>query len=267
MNSCRLYGHPPYTVAVLHGGPGAAGEMAPVARELAGEYGIIEPLQTACCVDGQIDELAHQLTAHAQIPAVIIGFSWGAWLACLLAARYTQLVRSVILISSGAFESRYAQGIMQTRLSRLTPSQCDEVTALIDKLNDQQCPNKNDLMVRFGHLMSIADAFEHIEHEPEQVQCSYQIFSSVWNEAAHLRESGELLNRARKITCPVAAIHGDYDPTPFAGITKPLRVLPSLETILLPRCGHTPWYEKHARNSFYCVLRRLIGKHVSPETI
>lgn len=31
MNNIRVYGEPPYSVAVLHGGPGAPGEMAPVA--------------------------------------------------------------------------------------------------------------------------------------------------------------------------------------------------------------------------------------------
>ncbi len=31
----RRHGAPPFTAAVLHGGPGAAGEMAPVAQELA----------------------------------------------------------------------------------------------------------------------------------------------------------------------------------------------------------------------------------------
>ena len=31
MKNCRTWGNPPYTVAVIHGGPGAAGEMAAVA--------------------------------------------------------------------------------------------------------------------------------------------------------------------------------------------------------------------------------------------
>src|SRR5215467_3183039 len=53
----RTYGSAPYTVAVVDGGPGAAGEMAPVARELAGDRGILEPLQTATSLEGQVEEL------------------------------------------------------------------------------------------------------------------------------------------------------------------------------------------------------------------
>lgn len=42
----RTYGQAPFKGAVLHGGPGAPGEMAPVAKELARFCGVLEPLQT-----------------------------------------------------------------------------------------------------------------------------------------------------------------------------------------------------------------------------
>jgi hypothetical protein len=35
MKNLRIYGKAPFNVAVIHGGPGAVGEMAPVARELS----------------------------------------------------------------------------------------------------------------------------------------------------------------------------------------------------------------------------------------
>ncbi|MHA2061833.1 MAG: alpha/beta fold hydrolase, partial [Candidatus Sifarchaeia archaeon] len=35
MKNLRIYGNKPFNIAVLHGGPGAPGEMAPVARELS----------------------------------------------------------------------------------------------------------------------------------------------------------------------------------------------------------------------------------------
>ncbi len=47
MNNPRKYGSKPYNVAIIHGGPGAPGEMTPLAQELSGDFGIIEPLQTA----------------------------------------------------------------------------------------------------------------------------------------------------------------------------------------------------------------------------
>ncbi|MHA1167837.1 MAG: alpha/beta fold hydrolase, partial [Candidatus Hodarchaeales archaeon] len=35
MKLLRKHGKPPYSIAVIHGGPGAGGEMAPVAIELS----------------------------------------------------------------------------------------------------------------------------------------------------------------------------------------------------------------------------------------
>jgi len=80
LKNYRTYGSAPYAVAVVHGGPGAAGEMAPVAQELARGRGVLEPLQTATSLAGQVDELRVTLESHAVPPVVLIGFSWGAWL-------------------------------------------------------------------------------------------------------------------------------------------------------------------------------------------
>jgi hypothetical protein len=46
MKNLRKYGTSPFKLAVFHGGPGAPGEMAPVARELSSLGGILEPLHT-----------------------------------------------------------------------------------------------------------------------------------------------------------------------------------------------------------------------------
>src|ERR1039458_2668780 len=82
----RFHGTAPFRVAVIHGGPGAAGEMAPVARRSSRNDGVLEPLQTARSVEGQIEELREALSRHSQLPAVLIGLSWGAWLSLLTAA-------------------------------------------------------------------------------------------------------------------------------------------------------------------------------------
>lgn len=57
MDHIRKYGVSPFAVAVIHGGPGAFGEMASVAQELAGVRGTLKPLQTSFSVEGQVREL------------------------------------------------------------------------------------------------------------------------------------------------------------------------------------------------------------------
>ena len=61
MKNIRKYGKAPFKVAVVHGGPGAPGEMAPVARELSKDYSVIEPFQRSFTIDGQVKELYNDL--------------------------------------------------------------------------------------------------------------------------------------------------------------------------------------------------------------
>jgi pimeloyl-ACP methyl ester carboxylesterase len=57
----------------------------------------------------------------------------------------------------------------------------------------------------------------------------------------------------------VIAIHGDYDPHPAEGVQKPLSsVLRDFRFVLLEKCGHTPWLERQARESFYHILKEEI---------
>jgi len=73
MKNLRTYGQAPYHVAVLHGGPGAAGEMAPVAREIASAGGVLEPLQTATSLPGQIEELRMVLEQNGNRKCILGG--------------------------------------------------------------------------------------------------------------------------------------------------------------------------------------------------
>ena len=87
MKNLRKYGKAPFSVVVVHGGPGAPGEMAPIARHLSKKQGVLEPLQASNSVDGQIFELKTIIEKNAQMPIVLIGWSWGAWLSFMLAAK------------------------------------------------------------------------------------------------------------------------------------------------------------------------------------
>jgi pimeloyl-ACP methyl ester carboxylesterase len=64
------------------------------------------------------------------------------------------------------------------------------------------------------------------------------------------------------VQCPILAIHGDYDPSPAAGVRDPLaRVLKvPFEFVVLENCGHTPWLERQARARLYEILRRELAE-------
>jgi pimeloyl-ACP methyl ester carboxylesterase len=246
-------------VAVVHGGPGAPGEMAPVARELSSICGVLEPLQTKDSLDGQVEELYNILKGNGEIPIVLIGFSWGAWLSFVVAARCPALVRKLILISSGPFEASYADGIVPERLTRLSEAERIEILSIVDILNQPSVKDKDGPMARLGELFAKADAYDPLPHRSEALGFNYEINQRVWAEAGEMRASGELLALGKKIVCPVVAIHGDYDPHPAEGVRGPLsRVVRDFRFILLEKCGHEPWLEKYARNEFFQILKGLV---------
>jgi len=259
----RTYGSAPYTVAVVHGGPGAAGEMAPVARALAHDRGIVEPLQTATSLEGQVEELRVTLTSYTALPVVLIGFSWGAWLSYIVAAQYPALVRKLLLVASGPFDQRYVTQLQETRLQRLNAQDQTEWHAISRALRDPAAADTDALLARLGVLAFMTDTYDPIVSVSEVAQTinpQGDIFQRVWATAAEWRRNGTLLELGTSIQCPVVALHGDYDPHPAAGVQRPLSVLlKDFRFVLLQHCGHTPWWERQARDSFYQAIERELA--------
>lgn len=258
----RFHGIAPYRVAAIHGGPGAAGEMGPVARRLSRDCGVIEPLQTARSVAGQIEELRRGLAEHSQTPAVLIGYSWGAWLSLLLAAHYPELCGKLILVSCPPLVEPAAAELRTRRLDRLDDVEKAEFEAVLASLGDPAAPDSDHLLETLGRLAAKADAYSLIDEtiKPGEVRVDAAIYRAVWNEAAAMRRSGELLRQARMVRCPVVAIHGDADSTPVEAVAGPLSAaLAGFRMIVLARCGHTPWLERYAQEHFYRALLEEIG--------
>ncbi len=258
----RRYGNAPYRVVTIHGGPGAAGEMAPVSRELGKLIGVVEPLQTADTVNDQVEELALTIQESANPPVFLVGFSWGAWLAYLCTAKFPELVEKLILVASGPFEDKYAQEINTTRMQRLTPEEREEYTECVRELVSGRSSRLESALERLSALSEKADGYDVLppfEQDNKLMSFNPHIFKSVWEEAAKLRHSGDLIQYGRQIKCPVVAIHGDYDPHPAIGVEEPLtRVIEDFRFISIEKCGHRPWRERHAREIFFSILETTL---------
>lgn len=271
------HGDTPASIAVLHGGPGAPGSAAGLASGLAAGLakrqihglpdslsGVLEPHQSALTVDGQCEELDQQLKAHAVLPAVLVGWSWGAMLGLLYAARHPELVSQLVMVGCGPLETRYATNIMTERLQCLTPEERREAQQLISSLLKQPAQGASDAelnrrMARFGLLMDKADSVDPIETKSSGV-CDYAQHMSIWTEAAKLRGNGEMLKAAAALECPVTIIHGSHDPHPIDGVRRPLEQVHSdVRVFSLENCGHTPWNERQARDEFFSILVDVVA--------
>jgi pimeloyl-ACP methyl ester carboxylesterase len=131
----------------------------------------------------------------------------------------------------------------------------------MERLNDPTTENKDTTMARVGELISKADSYDVVKHEDEVLGVQYRVFQNVWSDAEELRSSGQLLQLAGQIRCPVTAIHGDYDPHPADGVKKSLSVvLKDFRFILLKKCGHTPWIENQASGEFFKIIRQELKR-------
>ncbi len=261
----RTYGSAPYQIAVIHGGPGAAGDMEPVARHLEDNFDVIEPIQQALTVQGQVEELHELLLEQACSRVTLVGHSWGAWLSFILAAKHPEQVKKLILVGAGPFEEKYISQIEAARMTRLNLDERAEYHQLLELLNDPGHEPQPGALARLGSLVNRTDSYQLTPNLPfatpaeKLTDAPDRIYATIWPEAAALRRSGELLNLASKITCPVFALHGDHDPHPAAGVSEPLtKNLKNFRMLVLERCGHTPWLEKQASEKFYALLSHAI---------
>lgn len=265
MVTVRKHGNEPFHVAVVHGGPGAAGSLELLAKQLGGRRDVLEPIQTATTLNGQVEELRQTLQEHAAAPVILIGHSWGAWLSYIVSARYPALVQKLIMVGNGPFEAKFVAAIIDNRLKRLDEHEGAEYLRLLKALDTPGIPAAEAQLSRLGELAHKADTYDAVSvparapftglpHTPSE------IYQGVWPEAARLRSTGELLELAAAIRCPVLAIHGDCDPTPTEGVRAPLAAhLLNFRMIVLNKCGHEPWLEKQATAEFYAILEREIS--------
>ncbi len=262
MNNLRKHGEKPFKIAVIHGGPGALGEMQPIARFLASNWGVLEPFQTEISLEKQIVELKEILEDNEEKSIVLIGFSWGAWLSYIFTARFPTLVKKLILVGSGPYKQEYVKDIEQTRLSRLSTEEKQEYQLIIKNLSDPSFNNRNQIFMRLGELASKTDSFDPLKDEfekPEIEKVKDLDFSNVLNEVLELRRKDELIRFSKQINCPVVAIHGSYDPHPAEGVKKPLsNAIKDFQFYLIDECGHKPWIERKIKDEFYKILNDII---------
>jgi pimeloyl-ACP methyl ester carboxylesterase len=255
----RKYGTEPYVLVLVHGGPAAAGYMAPLAEKLSGITGVIEAFQSRATIPGLIQELRDTISEHATRPVILLGHSWGAWLSVLYSARYPEDTKKLILVSSPPFEEAYAKEIQKTRMERLDADGRKRLNSLNHKLRHPGTLNRDAVFLEIAGLIRQADAFRIHKISRPVTTFSFSKYNAIWSEALPLRASGELLHKASMLSTPVVALHGDYDPHPWMGVSDPLeKNLEEFHFQLLENCGHEPWNEKFASEDFYRILEKEI---------
>lgn len=256
MERFRQYGRGIPRIVLVHGGPGAPGELRPLARILEKKgYASLEPFQSATTIDGQIEELRDQLEEAGIKRCLLLGYSWGSWLSILFAERYPDMIERLILVSTPPFTYEDSLEINTRRMGRLTEEQRGEVATLIGDLDADSKEQREQAFRSLALLFRSADAYSLLTEQEYVEEYQVDTFKTVWAEAEQRRASGALFESFQSLQLPLVFVHGDEDPHPSTAILKLLKGL-ELDAMYyeIPNCGHSPWLERFGQFRFLSIL-------------
>ena len=256
----RTYGRSGPAIILLHGGPGAPGEVAPIGRELADSFRLIEPFQRSSAAEpltvaGHIADLHDLVMAcGADHKPVFIGFSWGAMLALAYAAAHPDSTGPLILVGCGTFDQRSRDQLNRTLADRTTPEVRNaEHRAASLPMDDERLRASAAACMPLYAYAPVTDELEH-EHIDARAH------EESWRDMLRLQADGTYPAAFTSIKTPVLMLHGDFDPHPGPVIHASLqRYIPQLAYRELAKCGHYPWIERYAAAQFYESIREWLA--------
>lgn len=253
----RSYGVEGSYVIVLHGGPGAPGYMAPVARGLADTFRVFEPLQRGSSdepltVARHVRDLKEVLDTRcpATRPA-LVGSSWGAMLALAFAAAHPSQAGPIALVGCGTFDLRAREDMNRILTERVEEELRRRLECLVDEI-----PDLDERLEATGNLLLPIYSHDAMSEELDLTSCDARAHEESWDDMLRLQEEGIYPAAFRSIESPVLMLHGAVDPHPGELIRQSLAPhLPQLEFHEWKRCGHYPWLERAVRDEFFATLK------------
>jgi pimeloyl-ACP methyl ester carboxylesterase len=248
----RVYGDRGPLVLVLHGGPGATGSAAELARALGARCRAVEVWQRRSeDGGGPLTVARHVADLHDHVvacdePPALVGESWGAMLALAYAAAHPAAIRGLVLVGCGTFDEAARAEIRARLAASVTPA----MHAALDRLPADDIEGRHQILGRLYDVDALVEP-----PDPDAPPFDAAGHHETWDDMLRLQADGTYPAAFAVIRAPVLMLHGADDPHPGAMIRDGLRaVMPQTEYRELARCGHRPWLERAARDAFLAVL-------------
>ena len=261
----RTYGTSGPLVIVLHGGPGVAGHMAPVARGLADSFLVLEPFQRGTgaqplTVADHVEDLRELIESRcAGARPALVGSSWGAMLGLAFAAAHPDLAGPLVLIGCGTFDPT-ARARMQAEVE----ARMGIALRLRLEQLPEEFPDPDQRFKARGDLILPLYSYELVTTDLEAEKCDARAHDETWADMLRLQQQSVYPARFAAIRSPVLMLHGAVDPHPGRMIRASLKpYIPQIEYREWEQCGHYPWLEKSARDEFFGVLRGWLASHLA----
>jgi len=265
----RRYGSAGPVVLVLHGGPAAAGEAAPLARGLATRFQVLEPWQRGSggaplTVARHVADLAALIAAlDAAPPPALVGESWGAMLALACAAAHPESCAALVLVCCGTFDPDSRAAIparLAARIDRQTRCELERLAGLeLDP--EERLRRRYALLEPLYHVDPLP-----VEQDPQAPPFDVRAHRETWADMLREQARGTYPAAFAAIRVPVLMLHGAQDPHPGREIHALLRrYMPQIEYREWARCGHQPWRERHAREEFFEQMNAWLHLQLRPK--
>jgi pimeloyl-ACP methyl ester carboxylesterase len=233
--------------------------MAPVARGLASSYRVVEPFQRGSgrerlTVARHVADLHEVINFYAaRCHPALLGTSWGAMLALAYAATYPSSTGPLILVGCGTFDPT-ARAELQTNIAERMN---DEIRARL-KCADQL--DQDERLKASAEAMMPIYSYDVLASPHEEDKVDARAHYETWDDMMRLQAEGIYPAAFAAIKVPILMVHGTFDPHPgrliFAGLRP---YLPQLEYRELERCGHYPWLERVAADTFFSLVREWLA--------
>jgi pimeloyl-ACP methyl ester carboxylesterase len=240
--------------------------MAPIARELAGEFRILEPFQrgsggTPLTVACHLEDLNEVIGSFAgETPVHLVGFSWGAMLALAYAAARPGRARGLVLIGCGTFDPAARERFEATVKERMD----ERLRARMDGLDNEIADADERLRLKAELLLAVY-SYDLVTTDLENERVDARANRESWEDMLRLQREGVYPAAFATVDAPVLMLHGARDPHPGRMIRASLEPhVPHLEYHEWESCGHYPWLENEVRDDFYARLRSWLSSRSAP---
>lgn len=244
-------------VLLCHGGPGLWDYLGGLSSLLCDDFRVHRWDQRGCGRSGPAADYGIERAVqdvqdlHAALGVddkwVVVGHSWGAYLALLTSIAQPETTAALVYISGNGTPACWREqghAIAQARTTeRLTGDQLQRLTALEERARSW------DEEVEFRRLKWMTD-FVELSPPPRELEematTPLSINFSV-NRAlsrAELYPSEELVDRCEGCEVPTLFIHGSHDVRPDVGAVELADHLPNAHFVRVEGAGHLPWVEQ-----------------------
>lgn len=210
-------------------------------------------MQSRFDINSLVNELHCQISQYARqsTRVVLIGHSWGAWLATIYAAHHPQSLCRIILIGTPPFDDSFADMIRRSREARFR-----KALHILESRAPVADTDRSTVLRQIERLTATSDDVDAIPYIND-IPFYYNSYAAVWAEAQAIRSRGEWRTILSKERLHLPSFTATY---PVEGVILPMTDAGiACDVRILPRCGHTPFLERHAASELKRILLETIS--------